>query len=348
MEEENRSKFLIWLIRRKRLLIGISTLFLIIFMVLIVDFISLIQKIINIGILGLILFVVIYTIGFLIRAYKLKLIIKGLNINIKYSTAYFSTGAGLIVNDLVPGKIGDIVRIFIIKDQENLRLSESVTAIAIERILDFILVFILSCFAILFLYISSSSETITQSTLGSSIQFFLIIGVILIVGILSLLVLLFYKTESIINIIDRILPRIADYLNRFVRNFKKGINNFSEHKKIFVLTIVMGIPTWIVDGIIVILFFYALGYQVNMIVIVFATILINLSKSFPITPGGWGISENIGALFIFFFYPEILFTNILSIFIIDHILRTAYLLIFGGYSLFHYNVSLKEIEYTKK
>jgi len=348
MEEENRSKFLSWLKRRKRILIGIATLLLLILMVFVVDFVSLVQKIITIGFIGLIIFAIIYTSGFIIRAYKLKLIFKGISADIGFSTSYFSTGAGLIVNDLAPGKIGDVVRIFIIKDQENLKLSESVAGIAIERILDFILIFFISCFALLFLYISNYGATSTKTLLGLNIQVFLAFGVIFIVGILVALVLLIYKTEFIIGLIDRILPKIADYLNRFVRNFKKGIKKFSEHRKIFLITILLGIPTWIVDGFIVILFFYILGYQVNMLVIILATVLINLSKTFPITPGGWGISENVGALFIFFFYPEILFIEILSIFIIDHFLRTAYLVIFGGYSILRYNISLKEIESVRK
>ena len=348
MEEENRTKFLSWLKRRKRILIGIATLLLLLAMVFIVDFVSLIQKIITIGFIGLLLFAIIATIGFLIRAYKLKLIFKGINIKIGFSTSFFSTGAGLIVNDLAPGKVGDILRIFIIKDQEKLKLSESVAGIAIERILDFILIFIISCFALIFLYISNYGETSTKALLGFNMQIFLALGVILIVGILIALLLLLYKTEFIVGLIDRILPKIANYLNRFVRNFKDGIKKFSEHRKIFVITILLGIPTWIVDGIIVILFFSILGYQVNALVIILATVLMNLSKTFPITPGGWGISENVGALFIFFFYPEILFTEILSIFIIDHFIRTAYLLIFGGYSALHYNIGLHEIESARK
>lgn len=348
MNEEYKSTFLSWLRRRKRLLTGIATLLLIISMIILVDFISLIQKIITIGLTGLIIFAIIYTVGFLVRAYKLKLIFKGINISIGYFSSYFSTGAGLIINDLTPAKIGDIIKILIIKDQEKLRLSESAAGIAIERILDFILIFTISCIALIILYISNYGETSTKVSLGFNIQFFLALGVIFIIGILVALVLLFYKTEFIIGIINRFLPKMASYLNRFVRNFKEGIKEFSDHKKIFIATILLGIPTWIVDGFIVILFFYILGYPVNMLVIILATVLINLSKTFPITPGGWGISENVGALFIFFFYPEIGFPEILSIFIIDHFLRTAYLLIFGGYSLIHYNISLKDIETASK
>ncbi len=69
--------------------------------------------------------------------------------------------------------------------------------------------------------------------------------------------------------------------------------------------------------------------------------LLFFSKIFPITPGGWGISENIGALFLSIFYPD-LFTEILLIFIIDHIFRSVYLFVYGGYSVLHYNVNLKK------
>jgi hypothetical protein len=68
------------------------------------------------------------------------------------------------------------------------------------------------------------------------------------------------------------------------------------------------------------------------------------SRIFPLTPGGWGVSENIGALFIFLFYPGIPYIEILSVFIIDHLIRSAYILIYGGYSITHYNIKLKDIK----
>jgi len=95
---------------------------------------------------------------------------------------------------------------------------------------------------------------------------------------------------------------------------------------------------------IVVIFFYLLGYQLNILLLLLAIILTFFSQAFPITPGGWGISDNVGALFILFFYPEIPFIEILAIFIIDHLFRHAYVLFFGGYSIFHFNFSLKEIE----
>jgi len=345
MSEEKNSKFIVWIKRRKRLIIGIGTILLLIFMMFFIDFLQFIQNLITVGFFGLIVFVIMYTIAFILRAYKLKLIFKGLNLNIKYSTSFFSTGASFVINDLTPGKLGDFAKIFIIKDEENIHLSESVAAIAIERILDLILLFTISCFALIYLYISNFSGSTSGQMLGQNIQFYLAIGAIVIIGILVIFILLLYKTEFIINVLKKISPKLAHYLGRFVINFKEGMKKFKDHKRELIYIILLGFPTWIIDASIVIIFFYILGFQLNMLLLIFAIILTFFSKTFPITPGGWGISENVGAAFIYFFYSlTITFPEILSIFIIDHLFRSAYLLFFGGYSIFRYNFSLKKIE----
>ena len=348
MNEVNKSKFLIWLKRRKRFLIGIATILLLIFMVFFVDFPSLVGKIITVGIVGLIIFIISYTIAFLLRSYKLKLIFEGLDKKVAYSTSYFSISAAFVINDLTPAKLGDFAKIFIIRDKENIRLSESAAAIAIERVLDLILLFFISCIALIYLYLTSYGEASSRLILGQTIEFFLIIGALILIVIFILFLLLFYKTDTILNFVKKLSPKIAYYLGRFIINFKEGMKNFKDHKKELIYIILLGFPTWIIDAAIVIIFFYPLGYQINIFLLILAKILTFFSKTFPITPGGWGISENVGALFIFFFYPGILYTEILSIFIIDHLFRSAYLLIFGGYAILHYNISLKEIKYIKE
>ncbi|MHA1987382.1 MAG: lysylphosphatidylglycerol synthase transmembrane domain-containing protein [Promethearchaeota archaeon] len=348
MTENDKSKILEWLKKWKRPLIGLATICLIIIMLYLVgvDLPRLIQKITTIGIWGLVLFIFIYTFAFILRAYKLKLIFKGLDRNISYSTSYFSIGASFLINDSTPGKLGDIAKIFIIRDQEGIKLSESVAGIAIERILDLILLFIISSFALVYLYLGNFNSI---GILGQNIQFYLIIGAIFIILILGLIFLTIYKTDFVINISKKISPKIADYLERFITNFKKGIQKYKDHKKEFIFIVLLGFPTWFADAFIVIIFFYLSGYQLNMILLMLAIILSFFSKIFPISPGGWGISENVGALFIFFFYPAFLggYSEILSIFIIDHLFRSGYLLFFGGYSILHYNLSLRELETMK-
>ncbi len=346
---ENKSKGISnWLKRRKRLIIGITTLILIIIMIIFVDFVSFIQKIIIIGPLGLLAFIITYTIAFILRAFKLKLIYKGIGHEIRYSTSYFSIGAAFFINGVIPGKVGDVAKIFIIKDQENMGLGESTAGIAVERILDLILLFIISCFALIFLYLSNIGETSDREILGLNIQFYLIIGAVLIIGILILIILLLYKTETVIKLIAKISPKIAYYIERFVINFKRGIKGLKENKKILIYVILLGIPVWIIDAFIIVIFFYALGYQLNIIILILAVILSFLSQVLPILPGGWVISENIGAVFLSLFYPFLDYNSILAIFIIDHLIRQVYVLCFGGYSMFRFNFSLKELKDRKE
>ena len=153
MNEDNTKGFFHWLKRRKRLLIGIVTIILIILMAYFVNFPNLIEKIIAVGIIGLLIFIITYTLAFILRAFKLKMVFKGLNQNVKYTNCLFSTGASFIINDVTPGKLGDIAKIFILNDQENIGLGVSTAGIAVERVLDLILLFIISCFSLIYLYL---------------------------------------------------------------------------------------------------------------------------------------------------------------------------------------------------
>ena len=344
MSEEKNKKITTWLRSKKRILIGLGTLILICFMFIIVDFYSLILKISEIGILGISFFVTVYILAFFFRAYKLKLIIKGLDQEIKYQTSFFSIGVCFFLNDLIPGKLGDLAKIGIVKDQENIKLSESVCGIMIERVLDLIILFVISGVALIYLYFNIFENNDDFTILGQNLQFLLAIGAIIIVVMIFFLSLVIYRTQSIIDFLKKFSNKLATLLGKFIINFKEGMKNYKNHKKELIYIIILGFITWILDAFIIVIFFYFLGYRLNIIVLILAVILLFFSKIFTITPGGWGISENVGALVIFLFYPHIPFLEILSVFIIDHLFRSVFLFFYGGYSMLHYNFKLKKAE----
>ena len=346
MSEEKKIKIIIWLKSKKRILIGLCTIILILFMFIIVDFYDLILKISEIGIWGISFFIILYTMAFIFRAYKLKLIFKGLDQEIKYKTSFFSIGICFFLNDLIPGKLGELAKIGIIKDQEIIKLSESVCGITIERVLDLITLFVVSVVALLYLYFYIFDDNGAFTILGQNLQFFLGIGAIIIIFIIIILILVIYRTQTMINILKKFSNKIATLLGKFIINFKEGMKKYRNHKKELIYIIILGFITWIFDAFIIVIFFYFLGYQLNIIVLILAVILLFFSKIFTITPGGWGISENVGALIIFLFYPQIPFLEILSVFIIDHLFRSVFLFFYGGYSMLNYNFKLKQAEQT--
>ncbi len=127
-------KIIIWCRKNKRILIGLATIILITLIIIFIDFYRIVSNIVIIGFWGLFLFVITYTIAFLIRAYKLKLIFKGLNCSIRFNTSFFSNGANFFINDLTLGRVGEIAKMYIIKDQEQITSGETIAGISIERL----------------------------------------------------------------------------------------------------------------------------------------------------------------------------------------------------------------------
>ena len=79
MNEKKNNKLNDWIKKRKKIIIGLLTIALIIFMITLVDFPKFIQKLSIIGLWGIFFFFILYSFAFILRAYKLKLIFRGLD-----------------------------------------------------------------------------------------------------------------------------------------------------------------------------------------------------------------------------------------------------------------------------
>ena len=149
----------------KRILIGISTIILIFLMITFVDINTLIQDLKKISILGLIFFFIIYSGVFLMRTIRLKMIFKGLNLNSKFINLFGSYGIGWGINELTPGKVGDLVRMEVIRQkEEEISLSKSLCGVGIERVLDLLILFTITSIALLLMYFLNIQGTLSFPT----------------------------------------------------------------------------------------------------------------------------------------------------------------------------------------
>ena len=330
-------------VKIKRILIACVTLAIIILMIVYVDFQTILLNLQRISIWGIFLFSIIYTIAFIFRAFKLKLVFNGINLEPHYFIIYGAIGTGWAINELTPAKLGDFVKMEYIRQKEhNFPLSKCLCAVLIDRFIDLIILFSITCFTLLYIYLSSVTYT-TQLNL----DFFIIIGaIILFIGVVGL-TLLFFKTDWILSITNRISPKLKKLLERFIIRFVEGLKDLRKDKKRILLILLYNIPTWLFESLTLVLLFYLIGFQMNIFIIMLAQIVTFFTKTIPITPGGWGVSEIIGALLLSLFYPAIPYNEILSVFILDHILRMVYVFIYGGISTIAINFRFKDID-TKK
>ena len=326
--------------KTKRLLIGCATVVIILLMIVYVDFTTVLNHLQQISVIGIILFSLDYTIAFIFRAQKLKLVFNGINLEPKYSTIYGAIGTGWAINELTPAKLGDLVKMEYIRQREtNIPLSKSLCAVLIDRFVDLIILFSITCFTLIYIYLSGVSYT---SELN--LPFFIIVGAILLLVIAIGLVLLFFKTEWILKIIGMVSNKFRTLLERFIKRFIEGLNDFRKGRKNIILVLLYNIPTWFFESITLVIVFYLAGYQINIFIIILAQIITFFTKTIPITPGGWGVSEIIGALLISIFYPLLPYNEILSLFILDHILRLIYVFIYGGISTVAINFKFKDVD----
>ncbi len=347
MIEEKSNNLFSWLKEKKRLLIGIGTILLIVFMMYIVDFSRIINNLFIIGIFGILIFIFLYTITFFLRSYKLILIFKEFEQKILFSSSFFSIGTSFVINDSTPAKVGELAKIAFLKEQEDIKLSVAISGTAIERALNVIILFSITCFALVYLYFIDVSEGGTKKLLGLNLQFYIIIAALLLIGLIISLILIYYRNQFFLKIIRKISPSLASGILRIMINLKESLLNFKNHKKELILIILIEVAIWTFESLIGVIFFYLLGYRLNIFIIILAEIITFFSKIFPLTPGGWGVSENLGAIFIILFYPNLSYFEILAVFIIDHLFRSVYLLFYGGYSIFRYNFKLKNIDKIK-
>ena len=131
------------------------------------------------------------------------------------------------------------------------------------------------------------------------------------------------------------------------------MKDLRQNPKQVLLTLLFNIPTWFFESLTLVILFYLdedlAVYQIDFFIIVLAQIITFFTKTVPITPGGWGVSEAIGTGLVLLFYPSIEPAMILAVFFLDHILRIVYVFIYGGISTIAINFKFtkKEIEKIK-
>ncbi|MFX1392864.1 MAG: lysylphosphatidylglycerol synthase transmembrane domain-containing protein [Promethearchaeota archaeon] len=328
--------------RIKKILIGISTAILIIIMILYVDLQEIFYSLNKISIYGIILFALIYTLSFIFRTFKLKQIFKGLNLHTSYLPLFGSYGIGFGINELSPGKFGDLARIEFIRQKEKyVSLTKSTCGVSIERFLDLLVLFLFIYFATFYIYLNN-----IKGTTDLNLQLYLGIGAFILLSALIILTFLFFKTDWILKIVGKISKRLKNLMEGFLIKFFEGLNDFRKNKKNIIGVFALSIPAWLLDTLTLVLLFYLLDYEIDVFIIILAQIIVFFTKTFPITPGGWVISENVGALLIFLFYPSIPFNKLLTIFILDHAIRSAYILVYGTSSALGFNFKFKKLDYN--
>ncbi|MEN6610328.1 MAG: lysylphosphatidylglycerol synthase transmembrane domain-containing protein [Methanoregulaceae archaeon] len=245
-----------------------------------------------------------------LRGLRYQIILKNLEISVStlYSTAciFVSQTANLIV----PARLGDLVRIFLLKEQKNATYSEGISSLVVERVFDIATVALLGLLSLVF--VLNVPLWVTE-----------LILIPLILALIFFGFLLFIRKSSSENKYIRIILTMLEEIRRASLTVRA--------------LIILGVSSfiiWILDTLVCM--FIAMMFQVSIpfAVIALGIVIGNLVKAVPITPGGIGTYE--ASVAFTFSLAGVSPISATLIAIIDHLVKNLITLIGGAISIYYF------------
>lgn len=229
-----------------------------------------------------------YYLTFPIRAFRWRYILSKVGTNVRFVNAAEILFLSWFVNCVVPAKLGDLYRAYLLKVTEHASGSRTVGTIFIERIADVVVIFILA--------VGAGLWSFRNAEVDAAVQLLFAIGAALALLLVTLVIVL--RTWG--SNLSRWLPT---RLGKFWDRFHEGSTSAITWRTLPVLAFTTS-TIWLLEGTRLYLVIRALGIpavNLGFPASVFVALAAALLTAIPLTPAGIGFVEAgiAGALLIY-------------------------------------------------
>ena len=224
-----------------------------------------------------------YLCAYFIRSLRWYLLIgKAAGIGVLRVWGYSLTGN--FVNYLIPIRLGELTKAWLLKRRNGLPMLKSLPTIFIDKSFDTLGIF-LALILLPFLRI--------RFTGGMMV----LMGLLALVFAVSLVTVLLAvkRKHSVIGMLQALfawLPaRLRSKLNSYIEMFVQGLNVFEHHWTLLLLAFLLTALGVLLDGLYFWLIFHAFGLSYSFAMVLFGYTLINLSYALPQPPAQLGSNE---------------------------------------------------------
>ncbi len=245
-----------------------------------------------------------------LRGWRYHIILKNLNYVVSITASTACIFVSQTVNLIVPARLGDFVRVFILKHEYNVTYSEGVSSLVVERVFDLFTVALLGAVAVFFV-------------VNVPAWFYTIIVLPLVAGVIFFVLLLCMGKFSSEN---RYIAIVLTILHE--------IKRASLSLKAIVVLGISSVVIWLLDILVCVSVVMMFQLQIPFAVIVLAIVIGNLVKAVPLTPGGVGTYEI--SLAITFGLAGVDPAVATLIAVIDHLIKNLVTLAGGIVSIFYF------------
>lgn len=252
-------------------------------------------------------------VAWILRGFRYRFILHGLGVE---KGVWFSTACILVsqtANLIIPARLGDLVRLLILKHEDDATYSEGFSSLVVERVFDVMMVAVLGVVALL----------LVLTVLDVPDWFIIAIALPLGAGCIFFAVIL---SSGRMNSENRILIAVQQMLDE--------VRRASLHSRALAALSLSSIFIWVVD--VLVCYAVVLMFQESMpfAVVILAIVIGNLVKAVPLTPGGVGTYEV--AVALTFGLAGMAAATATLIAVIDHLIKNLVTLVGGVGSIYYF------------
>ncbi len=220
---------------------------------------------------------VIYYLGFPLRGYRWSLLLRGIGARVGVRDSTEIIFVSWLVNSVVPAKLGEVYRAWLLKVNYPVSLSATFGTIFIERMFDIFAIVILGLGAAFWSFRTGLDETVRLIMLLG-----IVVVVIIAIGLFSL-------RNFGRRLVERLpLPERAKGL---YERFEEGV--FSTDRRTLPMVAMLTLLIWTTEALRLLFVTYALDFEISLGIsgAFFVALVASLLTAVPFTPAGLGIVE---------------------------------------------------------
>lgn len=229
------------------------------------------------------------TLMFPLRARRWRPILHAVSPNLPFDPLWRATAIGMMANNVLPGRAGELVRAFMLTRFTPVPFSASFASLVVDRAFDMVVVLALMVLAMFDARFPSDVVILGRTAAhvaGSGIILVLILGA-------ALYAVVFFP-DRLIGLYElfarRVAPRFEQRGRQMLRSFAEGLNVL-RHPGRFAAVLGWALIHWLVQAFAFYLAFLAMGISAPFSAALFVQGLIVISVALPSTPGFFGLFE---------------------------------------------------------
>ena len=226
---------------------------------------------------------------FVLRARRWETILQPVAGRIPLGSLWRATAIGMMVNNVVPARAGEIARAYALTKEVPVPFATSLASLAVDRLFDAIVLLLLAATALLDPSLSSA-VTLAGRPLSS---FALGAGLLVLVLVVALYALVFFP-EQLLRLFElfarRVSPAVEERGRRMLQTFVDGLKVLRSPGH-FAAVLGWTLAHWLVCALGIWLGFKAVGITAPFSAALFLQAFIALGTAIPALPGFFGVFE---------------------------------------------------------